>query len=238
MDNIETLLTGVKKYSIELSEVEKRNFIKFKSLLKEWNEKINLTAIKEDSEVDVKHFLDSLSVVSLGLVKDNDKIIDIGTGGGFPGIPIKIVKENTEITLLDGLNKRLRFLNIVIENLGLERISTIHGRAEDFGKNKDYREKYDIAISRAVAPLNILCEYCMPFVKKGGVFIAMKGPRGRDELEKSLKAIELLGGEVKEILDINIPESDIMHSIIVISKMKSIKKIYPRNGGQIKKNPL
>lgn len=238
MENIETLLTGIKKYNIELSEKERENFTVFKRLLKEWNEKINLTAIKEDREVDIKHFLDSLSIISLELIRDNDKIIDIGTGGGFPGIPIKIVRKNTEITLLDGLNKRLKFLDIVIENLGLKKINTIHGRAEDFGKNKEYREKYDVAVSRAVAPLNILCEYCMPFVKKGGIFIAMKGPKGKDELEESFRAIELLGGEVKETIDINIPESDIIHTIIIISKVKNTKEIYPRNGGQIKKKPL
>lgn len=238
MENIDILIKGLKDYKIEMSEVQKDRFSTFKGLLKEWNEKINLTAIKTDDEIDKKHFLDSLSVVSLGLIKDGDKIIDIGTGGGFPGIPIKIIKDDTDITLLDGLNKRLKFLNIIIEELSLEKIKTVHGRAEDFGKDREYREKYDVAISRAVASLNILCEYCMPFVKKGGIFIAMKGPKGKNELEESLTAIQYLGGEVQDTIDIKIPESDIEHSIIVIKKIKNIKKIYPRSGGQIKKNPL
>lgn len=235
-DNL--LEQGARELGIELSRGEIESFSKYKSLLKEWNEKINITAITEDRDIDIKHFLDSLSIVKDGYIQDGSKIIDIGTGGGFPGVPIKILKPDTQVTLLDGLNKRLKFLDIVIEELGLDGIETIHGRAEELSRKKEYRESYDIAVSRAVASLNTLLEYCLPFVKVGGYFIAMKGPEVDEEIEVSKKALEKLGGELEERIDVRLPYSDITHNLLFIKKVKNTPSAYPRGKGNPKKKPL
>ena len=224
-----------KKINIELKEEQISKFLLYKNLLQEWNEKINLTAIVEDEEIILKHFIDSLTIIEF--IEDNNSIIDVGTGAGFPGIPIKIANENTKITLLDSLNKRLNFLNKVIDDCGLKDISTVHGRAEDVGNNKDYREKYDIATARAVANLSTLTELCLPFVKIGGRFIAMKGS-SIEELEEAKKAIEILGGEVEKTVKITLPNSDIERNIIIIKKIKSTPKGYPRKAGIPANKPL
>lgn len=238
MTSVDILLRGVKKLGIDLKEDKVKDFIKYKELLKEWNEKINITSITEDDEIDVKHFLDSLTPITTDLFKGKKKVIDIGTGGGFPGVPLKIANEELEVTLLDSLNKRIIFLNEVISSLGLTGIEAIHGRAEEFAVLQKYRERYDICISRAVASLNTLSEYCIPFVKVGGYFISMKGPDAEDELNGSINAIKTLGGKVKEIKVVDIPESDIKHSLIIIEKIKETPTKYPRGGGKPKKNPL
>lgn len=238
MGNIDVLISGISELGIDLDEDRRDKFAKFKSLLKEWNEVINITAIKDDAEIDIKHFLDSLTIFKTGKIVKGVKIIDIGTGGGFPGMPIKIVENDTQILLLDSLNKRLKFLNEVIEKLELKDISTIHERAEALGNNKEYREQYDIAVSRAVASLNILSEYCLPFVKIGGYFIAMKGSDSKEEVEGSRNAIKILGGELEDKIDIKIPNSDIVHSLLIIKKTSHTPTKYPRQGGKIKKNPL
>ena len=224
-----------KKININLNANQISKFILYKNLLKEWNEKINLTAIIEDEEIILKHFIDSLTVVEY--IKENTSIIDVGTGAGFPGIPVKIVKENTKITLLDSLNKRLNFLNEVIDKCELNDISTVHGRAEDFGNNKEYREKYDIAVARAVANLSTLTELCLPFVKVGGRFIAMKGSN-IDEIEEAKKAIEILGGKIEKIDKIILPNSDIERNIIIIKKVKNTPKRYPRKAGVPANKPI
>lgn len=238
MSHIGTLLEGIVDLGIELNEEQKRSFIEYKRLLKEWNEKINITAITEDEDIDIKHFLDSLTPYITNLFNGNKRIIDVGTGGGFPGLPLKILNPQLQITLLDSLNKRIVFLNEVINSLKLNDIEAIHGRAEELGKNAKYREKYDIAISRAVASLNTLSEYCMPFVKVGGYFISMKGPDVDDELKEADKGIKVLGGKIIKKEIVNLPKSDIVHSLIIIEKTKETPTKYPRVGGKPKKNPL
>ena len=238
MSNIDTLIEGLPELNISLEPKEIDEFRLYKDLLKEWNEKINITAIKEDSEIDIKHFLDSLTIFNTDKIKDNIKIIDIGTGGGFPGIPIKIKNKTTQVVLLDSLNKRIKFLNEVIDKLNLKDIRAIHGRAEEFGRDKEYREQFDIAVSRAVAPLNILLEYSLPFVKKGGYFISMKGPQIYDEIEDAKKALKILGGEIEEKFEVKLPFSDITHVLVVIKKIKQTPTKYPRKAGKPKQTPL
>ncbi|WMM24728.1 16S rRNA (guanine(527)-N(7))-methyltransferase RsmG [Tissierella sp. MB52-C2] len=238
MNSINTLLDGIVDLNIELSQEQQNQFIKYKRLLKEWNEKINITAITDDIEIDVKHFLDSLTPVVTKLFDGKKSIIDIGTGGGFPGLPLKIFNEELKVTLLDSLNKRIIFLNEVIKDLGLKNIEAIHGRAEELGRTENYREQYDICISRAVASLNTLSEYCMPFVKVGGYFISMKGEDVEEELKEAEKGIKILGGSILKKELVKIPKSDIVHSLIIIEKIKETPTKYPRGGGKPKKTPL
>lgn len=236
--NIDTLIEGSKELNIELDEKAVESFKTYKALLKEWNEKINITTITDDVEIDIKHFIDSLTPLTTNLFEGNKKVIDVGTGGGFPGIPLKILKDDLEITLLDSLNKRIKFLNEVIDNLKLNKIEAVHGRAEELSRKKEYREQYHICISRAVASLDTLSEYCLPFVKLGGHFISMKGPDVEDELKLSKNAINTLGGKVAEVEKIKLPSSDIEHSLIIIEKTKQTSTKYPRGGGKPRKKPL
>ncbi|GFN37121.1 16S rRNA (guanine(527)-N(7))-methyltransferase RsmG [Tepidimicrobium xylanilyticum] len=238
MTNVNTLIKGANSIGIELGKEEINRFIIYKDLLKEWNKKINITSITDDEEIDIKHFLDSLTPLNFGLIGNEAKIIDIGTGGGFPGIPMKIAKKGINIVLLDSLNKRINFLNEVIEKLNLSGIMAIHGRAEDLGQDIKHREKYDIAISRAVASLNTLAEYCLPFVKVGGYFIAMKGSDVEDELLSSENAIRILGAKLKEKHYIKLPLSDITHSLLIFEKISKTSTKYPRSGNKPKKKPL
>lgn len=238
MTNVNTLIEGAKDLNIDLNENEIGNFILYKELLKEWNQKINITAITDDVEVDIKHFIDSIVLFNTGLFNGNKKIIDIGTGGGFPGIPLKIINKDLEVVLLDSLKKRLKFLDIVIEDLKLQDISTIHGRAEELSRNEGHREEYDIAVSRAVASLDTLVEYSLPFVKIGGHFIAMKGSEIAEELNGAANGIEVLGGKVIKKEKITLPLSDIEHSLIIIEKIKETPTKYPRGGGKPKSKPL
>lgn len=238
MSNIDALIDGATELRFNLTEDQKFKFSTYKQLLKEWNTKINITAITEDKEIDVKHFLDSLTPLITDLFKGNRRVIDIGTGGGFPGLPLKIMNGDLDLTLLDSLNKRIIFLKEVISRLELENIEAIHGRAEEISNKPEYREQYDICISRAVASLNVLSEYCIPFVKVGGYFISMKGPQVYEEVENSKNAIKLLGGKVVEQKMIKIPKSDIIHSLIIIEKIKHTPAKYPRGGGKPRKTPL
>lgn len=224
------------EFDIEINEEQIKSFEKYMNLLLEWNEKINLTAITQPEEVKLKHFVDSLTV--LKYINDDDKVIDIGTGAGFPGIPLKIMKKNAKITLLDSLNKRINFLNIVIETLNLSNIQAIHGRAEEIARNKLYREKYDVAVSRAVANLSILTEYMLPFVKVGGKCICMKGANVNEELKKAKNAIKELGGEVERVDNFYLSDNDNERNIIVIKKIKETKSKYPRKAGTPSKEPL
>ena len=238
MTDITTLKRGIGELNIDLNDNQINSFTVYKELLKEWNEKINITSITDDVEIDIKHFLDSLTPVMTNLFDGNKKIIDVGTGGGFPGLPLKIYNENLKVTLLDSLNKRIIFLNEVIKSLKLKDIDAVHGRAEELGRKEEYREQYDICISRAVASLDTLAEYCMPFVKKGGYFISMKGPDVDEEIIQSEKGIKILGGKVVDKRIFTLPESDINHSLIIIEKIKETPTKYPRAGGKPKKDPL
>ena len=224
------------EFDIKINDEQIKSFEKYMNLLLEWNEKINLTAITQPEEVKLKHFVDSLTV--LKYINDDDKVIDIGTGAGFPGIPLKIMNENTKITLLDSLNKRINFLNIVIETLNLRNIQAIHGRAEEIARNKLYREKYDVAVSRAVANLSTLTEYMLPFVKVGGKCICMKGANVNEELEKAQNAIKELGGEIERVDNFYLSDNDNERNIIVIKKVKETNPKYPRKAGTPSKEPL
>lgn len=235
---INTLNEGFKQLNIPYNEETERKFIKYRDLLKEWNQKINITSIEDDEDIYVKHFLDSVLLMNEDNYNEEKSIIDVGTGGGFPGLPLKIVNNNYKVTLLDSLRKRIDFLTIVANELLLDDVKFIHGRAEDFGQNKDYREKFDICVSRAVAPLNVLSEYCLPFVKKGGYFAAYKSENISSEIENSEKAVRKLGGIVKEIREINLPGTDIIRKIIIIEKTEATDKKYPRKAGKPSKEPL
>jgi len=238
MINVNTLIDGSKELDIVLTDEQVSKFTLYKELLLEWNTKINITAIEDEEEIDIKHFLDSLTILKTDLFKKGVKVIDIGTGGGFPGLPLKIVEESIDLVLLDSLRKRINFLDEVIKNLNLENVNTIHGRAEDYGQDKQYREKFDIAISRAVASLDTLCEYTLPFVKVGGYFISMKGKNIDEELDEAKKAIRVLGAEFVDKVLVQVPNSDIVHSLIILKKVSETPTKYPRQAGKPKKNPL
>ena len=236
MENFnEVLVNGMKKFNIELTDEQLNKFNIYCNMLIEWNSKMNLTAIKEPNEIAVKHFVDSCSVLNYVKIKQNAKVIDIGTGAGFPGIPLKILREDLDITLLDSLNKRLVFLNEVAKELNLN-FNTIHSRAEDLGRQEEYREQYDIAISRAVAPLNVLSEYSIPFVRKGGKFISMKGPNVQTEVDEAKKAIKILGGKCNNVVQFSIADNS--RSIVIVDKINTTPYTYPRHGSKISKKPL
>ena len=220
--------------NIVISERQLQQFDLYAALLKEWNEKMNLTAITDDEGIAVKHFIDSISVVRLQDIKG--KVIDIGTGAGFPGVPIKIMCPDIELTLLDSLNKRLLFLEEVCRKLEIK-AQLVHSRAEDGALLPTYREQYDIAVSRAVANLPALCEYCLPYVKVGGLFISMKGPDGRRELSESENAMKLLGGRIASVNEFTLPDSS-ARTMITISKIQKTDLKYPRKKQKINKNPL
>lgn len=238
MNYNDIMLEGFKELNIDFNNDQANKFEIYKKLIQEWNENINLTAITEDNEMAIKHFIDSASCFKSGKLSGEISMIDVGTGAGFPGIPLKIINENIKLTLLDSLNKRINFLQIVAEDLELDGIEFCHGRAEDFGQDSEYREKFDVCVSRAVANLAVLCEYCLPFIKVGGYFIAQKGPKKDEELEVANKAIEILGGEIESVLEVKIPFSDITHSIVLIKKTSETPKQYPRKAGKPTKKPI
>ena len=225
-----------RKMNIDLNDQQIDMFYKYMNLLLEWNEKINLTAITDVDEIVLKHFIDSMTI--LKYIKGNEKIVYVGTGAGFPGIPIAIVRPEVQVTLLDSLNKRIIFLDEVIEKLALKNAKTVHGRAETFGQDEAYREKFDISTSRAVAKLSTLSEYLIPLVRVGGHCICMKGSDVEEELKEAEFAIKELGGEIKENQKFNLPGSDISRNIIIIEKQKETKSRYPRKAGTPSKEPL
>lgn len=228
----------LKQLGIVLTETQKQQFDKFYELLVEWNKVMNLTGITEYEEVNEKHFVDSLSIVKAIDMNQVTSVIDVGTGAGFPGIPLKIAFPHLKVVLLDSLNKRINFLNTVIDELGLQNISTIHGRAEDFAKKPEYREQFDICVSRAVANLATLSEYCIPYVKKDGMFIPYKSGEIDEELEQSKKSIHVLGGKTQNVVKFQLPGTEIGRSFVVIKKLQNTAKKYPRKAGLPSKEPI
>ena len=227
-----------KKFSLELTKKQLSQFEIFYKFVVEWNQKINLTAITSEKDFAVKHILDSLSLWDDDKFSSTKKIIDIGTGAGFPGIPLKIFKPELEIVLLDSLSKRVEFLKKVIAELNLKNIICLHGRAEDFAKQKNFREQFDIATTRAVARLNIISEYCLPFVKVGGNFVALKGKKFLEEISEAKNAVKILGGGEINFVEKFLPELDEVRAVIYIDKIKSSPKKFPRKAGTPAKNPL
>lgn len=237
---VDKMIAGLEEVGISLSDQQMNQFYQYYELLIEWNKVMNLTAITELEEVVSKHFVDSMTLVKAvaDLGERDASVIDVGTGAGFPGIPLKIAFPNLRITLLDSLNKRIKFLDEVIAQLGLKDIVTIHGRAEDFGKNPKYREQFDFCVSRAVANAATLSEYCLPFVKVGGSFIPYKSGKIDDELDAGKKAIKTVGGEIKDVVRFQLASADADRALVVIKKTEKTPKKFPRKAGVPSKEPI
>ena len=232
------LLEGCEQLGISLTEKMQKQFADYFCFLIRKNEVMNLTAITDPKEAAVKHFLDSLALIRAVRPDAYKRMIDVGTGAGFPGIPVKIVFPELEMVLADSLNKRILFLQELIDECRFEKISVIHGRAEELGRNRDYREAFDLCVSRAVSNLTTLSEYCLPFVKEGGVFVSYKSGNVSEELQQAAYAIRCLGGEEEKPVTFRLPCSDIERSLIVVKKQKKTPAKYPRRSGLPAKEPL
>lgn len=238
MQGNEILKEGLASFGIQVSSYQLEQFEIYRQTLLEYNQRMNLTAIENEREMDIKHFLDSASCLLSGKLKQDVSIIDVGTGAGFPSVPLKILRPDIELTLMDSLNKRIHFLRQLGERLQLNEVCYIHSRAEDAGQNKLYRERYDVAVARAVASLPVLLEYCLPFVKVGGYFLCQKGPAVMEEIEQAQKALSVLGAEIEKLMDIDLPFSDLQHKILIVRKTKPTLKAYPRKAGKPSKEPI
>ena len=238
MTFIDDLKDCADKFNITITDDELAKFDKYFRLLIEWNEKINLTAITEPHEVAVKHMIDSLSCHDEKIFAENAHIIDVGTGAGFPGIPLKIYRPDLKVTLLDSLQKRIKFLDEVIITLGLKDITCVHARAEEGARQKQHREKYDVAVSRAVARLSVLAEYTLPYVKVSGCLVALKGAKFAEEADEAKRAVAMLGGEIEDVRPIHLPTLDDKRAIIIVRKTKPTPKTYPRKAGTPERKPL
>ena len=234
--NLDQFKKGLSDLNIDLTEKQIEQFLKYYEILVETNKVMNLTAITEFDEVIEKHFLDSLSLVRVFDLNRNVKILDLGTGAGFPGIPLKIAFPEIDIVLADSLNKRVKFLNEVVETLQLKQVETVHGRAEELAKNKKYREQFDLCTSRAVANLSSLSEYCIPFVKEGGRFISYKSGEIEEEVDQAKRAIHVLGGKLDRVYKFDLHEQK--RSFVIIEKVKKTPAVYPRKAGTPTKEPL
>ena len=235
---MEYLTQGLLEWNLQLTEKQINQYQKYADMLLSWNEKMNMTAVTEDKEIQIKHFLDSLSICRVLDPMRYGSLLDLGTGAGFPGIPIKITWPHIQITLADSLKKRVRFLDEVIRELELDAIMAVHGRAEEMAKDPVHREKYDLCVSRAVANLSTLSEYCLPFVKKGGYFVPYKGSDASEECKNAKKAIRLLGGRIEKEESFTLPLSDYGRTLIVVKKTDPTPGKYPRRAGTPAKEPL
>ncbi|ASE35373.1 16S rRNA methyltransferase [Mammaliicoccus sciuri] len=236
--NEQTFIDTLKDSGITLSDKQISQFETYFEMLVEWNEKINLTAVTEKEEVYLKHFFDSVTPSFYIDFNEIETICDVGAGAGFPSIPLKIVYPHLQITIVDSLNKRIKFLNELAASLDLDKVNFVHDRAETFGKSQQYRESFDLVTARAVARLSVLSELCLPLVKKGGQFVALKGSQGNEELEDAQFAISVLGGEVKTVNEFTLPLEESMRQIITIDKLRQTPKKYPRKPGTPNKEPL
>ncbi|HZK70132.1 MAG TPA: 16S rRNA (guanine(527)-N(7))-methyltransferase RsmG [Clostridia bacterium] len=232
----EIMILGAQEFGCDLTNEQVDKFDIYRERLKEKNKVMNLTAIDDDTDVVIKHFIDSISILPF-INGENIKLLDIGTGAGFPGLPIKIIRSDVDVTLVDSVNKKVNFINELISELCLNDVCAIHSRAEDLGVLEEHRESYDIVTARAVSTLSVLCEYCIPFLKVGGIFLAMKGGN-LQETESCEDAIKILGGEIEEIREFNLPFTDNHRKIIVIKKFRQTPSRYPRKSGKARKNPL
>jgi 16S rRNA (guanine527-N7)-methyltransferase len=240
-DDENILIDGAQKMGISLHKEQIKKFSQFLELLVQWNQKINLTSLKTPREIIIKHFIDSISCIKLinkYIDTEEISVIDVGTGAGFPGMPIKIICPSIRLSLLEARKKKTMFLEKATEEMNFQQVEILNGRTETFGKDTDHREKYDIAISRAVARLNVLSEYCLPLVRVGGLFIAQKGRSYREEAEKSLKAVQVLGGELIGVESVRIPFINQERYLLVIKKIKDTPSEYPRKVGLPQKRPL
>lgn len=237
-NSLDQFISDLNTLNITLNDQQISQFVNYFDLLVDWNSRMNLTSITEFDQVLKKHFVDSISLLSYESISSSSKIIDVGTGAGFPGIPLKILLPDTEIVLMDSLNKRITFLNEVISNLNLKNICAIHSRAEDLSRNNNHREAYDYCVSRAVANLSTLSEYCLPFVKLGGKFISYKSGDYDKELSDSKNAINILGGNILKVESFNLPDTDISRAFVFIEKVNKTTLKYPRKGALPKNKPL
>lgn len=235
---MEILRTEAKKFNIELTDKMLENFQAYTDMLLEYNSFMNLTAITDPYEVKIKHYLDSLTLLCEDKLKEGNRVIDIGAGAGFPSLPNAIAREDVNFTMLDSLGKRVNFLNDVIEKTGLKNACAVHMRAEDGGRDKSLREKFDVAVARAVADLAVLSEYALPFVKVGGYFLAMKGTAPEEEINNAKKAIKTLGGQIEKVSEVYIGPLNLNHTIVVIKKIDKTPSAFPRKAGTPSKKPL
>lgn len=234
----DTLINGSKELDINLTDEQINKFQEFTDFLIEKNKVMNLTAITEPTEIASKHFIDSLAILKYCEINKNAKIADVGCGAGFPGHPIKILREDLNLVSIDSLQKRLNFLNELENSLSLDNCSQVHLRAEEAGAKIEYREKFDYSFARAVAKLRVLAEYCLPLVKVSGYFIAMKGPDCQEEIEEAKKSVKLLGGKIENVIEYQLPQTDSRRTIIIIKKIANTPSKYPRANGKISKSPL
>lgn len=233
---VEKFTNAGKSIDVEISDIAAKKFYNYMNLLLEWNEKINLTAIMNPDDIIIKHFIDSITIEKY--IGKELRVIDVGTGAGFPGIPLSIIREDLNVVLMDSLNKRIKFLDDVIEKNELKNVDTIHSRAEELSRNKAFREKFDVATSRAVASLNVLLEYLIPFVKVGGYCLCMKGSNIEEEIENSKNALEKLNCSIEKVEEFNLPNSDYGRNIILVRKNGKTSNVYPRKPGTPSKEPL